>query len=45
MLATLLETTGATGLPSIAAGIIVFAVAMGLLIWVTGMGSGRPNTK
>lgn len=42
MLATLLETTG---LPSITAGIVVFAIAMALVIWVTGMGSGRPNTK
>ena len=45
MLATLLETAGASGLPSITAGIVVFAVAIGLIVWVTGMGSGRPNTK
>lgn len=44
MLATLLETTGG-GLPSIAAGVIVLAVALGLVAWVIGMGSGRPNTK
>jgi hypothetical protein len=43
MLATLMETSST--LPSVIAGIAFFAVMIGALIWVTGMGSGRPNSK
>ncbi|MCC2592603.1 hypothetical protein LKO27_04115 [Tessaracoccus sp. OS52] len=45
VLATLLETTSSGSLPTILAGVIAFALLMAALLWVTGMGSGRPNSR
>ena len=33
------------GLPPILAGVATFVVLLGALVWVIGMGSGRPNSK
>ena len=33
------------GLPPVLAGVAAFVVLLGALIWVIGMGSGRPNSK
>lgn len=47
MTTTLLETAAAAGpaVPTIVMGLIVFAILMSGLVWVIGMGSGRPHSK
>ena len=46
MIITLLETAAAEpAIPTIVAGILAFAGLMAMLVWVVGMGSGRPNSK
>lgn len=44
ILATLLEST-APQVPTIVMGIGAFAIFMAGLLWVVGMGSGRPHNK
>ena len=46
MIMTLLETASAgPTIPTIVWGIVVFAILMAGLVWVVGMGSGRPHVK
>lgn len=46
MIMTLLETAAAEpAVPTIVVGIMAFAVLMAALVWVVGMGSGRPHSK
>ncbi|WP_297739766.1 hypothetical protein [uncultured Tessaracoccus sp.] len=33
------------GLPPVLAGVVAFVALLSALIWVIGMGSGRPNSK
>lgn len=46
VLATLLETAHTEpAVPSIVMGILALAVMLIALLWVVGMGSGRPHSK
>lgn len=46
MITTLLETAAAEpAIPTIVVGIMAFAIMMAALVWVVGMGSGRPQSK
>ncbi len=46
MITTLLETAAAEPtIPTIVVGIMAFAIMMAALVWVVGMGSGRPQSK
>lgn len=41
----LLEAATTDGLPPVLAGVAAFIILLGALIWVIGMGSGRPHSK
>ncbi len=41
----LLEAATISGLPSVLMGIFTLVVLLGALVWVIGMGSGRPHSK
>lgn len=45
MEAVVFEATVHEGLPPVLMGIFALVCLLGILGWVIGMGSGRPNTK
>lgn len=45
MTLALLEAAVLDGLPPVLAGVFTLVCLLGALLWVVGMGSGRPNTK